>query len=255
LRIHDRPEPLPGIIADPVAPANDATVTANGLDGGNLEVAIDSRVAEVPSAPRNGVIVDLDYAIRAAYGSTSPSSAAVWVRGPVAPIERSLAQSGVPVVGSSSSADVKEQLSRQGPALASVLFLADAVAAAILAGLAAILSLSAAARRRRYEYAALGATGADRKTLFTALALEQVAVVGFGSLAGVIAGVAAISLAGHSVPQFVQAQAAILDYTPNVALLVAVIGVGFVVLLAAALLAAAALLRTVTPEQLREAPT
>ena len=255
LRIHDRPEPLPAIIAAPVAPPTDGTVTANGLDGGNLKVSIDSRIPEVPSAARNGVIVDLDYAIRSAYGSTSPSTPAVWVRGPVAPIAHSLARSGIPVIGSVSSAAVNDQLGRQGPALASVLFLADAVAAAILAGLAAILSLSAAARRRRYEYAALSATGADQKTLFMALAIEQVAVVGFGSLAGVVAGLAAISLAGHSVPQFVQSQAAILDYTPNMTLLVVVIGLGFVVLLGAALLAAAALLRTVTPEQLREAPT
>jgi putative ABC transport system permease protein len=136
-----------------------------------------------------------------------------------------------------------------------VLFLADAAAAAILAGLAAILSLSAAARRRRYEYAALGATGADRRTLFTALAIEQLAVVGFGSLAGVIAGLASLSLAGHNVPEFVQRPVATLDYAPNTVLMVVTIGLGFVLLFGAALLAAAALLRSVTPEQLREAPT
>jgi putative ABC transport system permease protein len=255
LHIHDRPDPLPAIIADPVAPPDVATTTANGLDGANLQVAIAGRVAEVPSAPRNGIIVDLDYATRAAYRSIGPSTPAVWVRGPVAPIVQSLSRSGIPVLGSTSSSAVAEQLGRQGPALASVLFLADAAAAAILAGLAAILSLSAAARRRRYEYAALGATGADRRTLFTALAIEQLAVVGFGSLAGVIAGLASLSLAGHNVPEFVQRPVATLDYAPNTVLMVVTIGLGFVLLFGAALLAAAALLRSVTPEQLREAPT
>ena len=255
LRIHDRPEPLPAIISSAVAQPGDATTTANGLDGGNLEVSIAGRVNEVPSAPRNGLIVDLDYAVRAAYRSIGPATPAVWVRGPVQPIVQSLKRSGIPVLGSVSSSDVTQQLGRQGPALASVLFLADAAAAAILAGLAAILSLSAAARRRRYEYAALGATGADRKTLFTALAIEQVAVVGFGTLAGVVAGLAAMSLAGHNVPEFVNRPVATLDYAPSTSLMVIAIGLGFVVLVSAALLAAGALLRSVTPEQLREAPT
>ena len=255
LRVHDRPEPLPAVVSDAIAPTTDATTTANGLDASSLEVSIAGRVNEVPSAPRDGVIVDLDYATRAAYGAIGPSTPEVWVRGPVAPIVRSLKRSGIPVLSSASSSDLTEQLSRQGPALASVLFLADAAAAAILAGLAAILSLSAAARRRRYEYAALGATGADRKTLFTALAIEQVAVVGFGSIAGVVAGLAAMSLAGHNVPEFVQQPVASLDYAPSVLLMVLAIGLGFVVLLAAALAAAAALLRSVTPEQLREAQT
>jgi ABC-type antimicrobial peptide transport system permease subunit len=228
---------------------------ANGLDGGSLQVAIAARVDEVPSAPSNGIVVDLDYATRAAYGSIGPATPGVWVRGPVEPIVQSLKRSGIPVLGRVSSSEVSEQLSRQGPALASVLFLADAAAAAILAGLAAILSLSGAARRRRYEYAALAATGADRRTLFSALAIEQVAVVGFGSLAGVVAGLVSLSLAGHNVPEFVVTPVATLDYAPNTLLMVVSIGLGFVVLLGAALAAAAALLRTVTPEQLREAPT
>ena len=136
-----------------------------------------------------------------------------------------------------------------------MLFLADAAAAAVLAALAAILSLSAAARRRRYEYAALAAAGASRRTLYSALAIEQVVVIGFGALAGIAAGLVASVLAGRSVPEFVHAPAStLLGYFPSPLVMGLVLGAGLVVLVAVAAVAAATLLRSVTPEQLREAP-
>jgi hypothetical protein len=254
LSIHDRPDPLPAVAASAIA-GTDSTLTLSGLDGADLTVAVTGRVANVPAAPANGVVVDLTYAERAAFGNLGPATAQVWVRGDRERIRRGLQAAHIPILSTRTSAEADAELTRQGPGLASVLFLADAGAAAVLAALAAVLSLSAAARRRRYEYAALAATGASRRTLFTALVLEQLVVVGFGALTGVGAGLLAVVIAGRSVPEFVVAPvAALLRYGPSPLLMVLALGGGFVLLLTSAGLAAAALLRSVTAEQLREAP-
>ena len=119
-----------------------------------------------------------------------------------------------------------------------------------------MLSLYAAARRRRYEYAALAATGASQRTLYSALAIEQVVVIGFGAVAGIGAGLLATALAGRSVPQFVTEPAGeLLTYRPSILLLVVSLTIGLLLLLVAAATAAAALLRSVSPDQLREAPS
>jgi hypothetical protein len=255
LDMHDRPTPLPGVVAAGLAGRN-STVDVSGLNGGALRLAVVGRPTSVPGGPEDGAIVDLDYASRAAYADLAASTQQVWVDGDVDRMRRGLEDAGVPVVGEQTSAGADAELSRQGPGLASVLFLADAAAAAVLAALAAVLSLSAAARRRRYEYAALAATGASQRTLFIALAMEQLVVVGFGALVGVGAGLAAVALAGPSVPEFVvEPAASLLSDTPPALLLVGVLGGAFLVLLAAAVAAAVALLRSVSPEQLREAPS
>jgi hypothetical protein len=255
LTVHDRPTPLPGVVVSAVA-GNHASVQVSGLDGAPLEVSVTGRPTSVPGAPEDGTVVDLTYAERAAFGDTAPAISQIWVDGDADRIRRGLEDASIPIVSEVTSASVDAELSRQGPGLASVLFLADAAAAAVLAALAAVLSLSAAARRRRYEYAALAATGASSRTLYRALALEQVVVVGFGAAVRVLAGLASIAIAGPSVPEFVvQPAEVLLHHRPPVLLLVAVLGVGFVLLLAAALAAAAALLRSVSADQLREAPT
>ena len=253
LSVHDHPDPLPALVSQALAGSNSG-VQATGLNGSGLIVDVTDRLASVPSAPANGVIVDLDYAERIAGGDDSPATAQVWVRGPVDRVQRALSAAGVSVLNEQSSSRLQDELSRQGPGLASVLFLADAGAAAVLAALAAVLSLSAAARRRRYEYAALAATGATSRSLYVALAVEQLVVIGFGTLTGVAAGLVSTWLAGHSVPQFVTSPASsLLAYRPNAVFLVVTLGAAVVLLLGVAAAAAGALLRSVTPEQLREA--
>lgn len=253
--VHDRPDPLPAVVSSKLA-GSSATVGTTGLNGAGITVAVDGRAANVPGAAATGIVVDLTYAARAAAGNLAPSTAQVWVRGPADPVRRALTADRVVVLDEQSSTRLSDEFGRQGPGLASVLFLADAGAAAILAALAAVLSLSAAARRRRYEYAALAATGATTRSLYGALAIEQLVVVGFGTVTGVLAGLLATLLAGHSVPEFVVAPAAeLLRYRPDPLFLGLTLGAGFVLLVAAAAGAAAALLRSVNPEQLREAPS
>lgn len=255
LRTRDRPDPLPAVVTTAVANGN-ATFGSNGLDAAPVQLRVQSTTGTLPGAVDRGSIVDLTYAERAAYGNVLPATTQVWVRGDADRIRRGLRAAHVAVASSRTSSGYDDELGRQGPALASVLFLADAAAAAVLAALAAVLSLSAAARRRRYEYAALSATGASARTLYAALAIEQLVVVGFGAIVGAAAGLLSFAIASHSVPQFVtQPVAALLSYQPSAIWLAAAIGGGFVLMLAAAALAAAALLRSVSPEQLREAPS
>jgi hypothetical protein len=252
--VHDHPEPLPALVSAELA-GTDTSVQATGLDGSGVIVGVAGRMPSIPGAPSNGVVVDLTYAERLAGGNDSPSLSQVWVRGDADRVARALGAAGVRVVDRQSSGALTDELGRQGPGLASVLFLADAGAAAVLAALAAVLSLSAAARRRRYEYAALAATGASTRSLYGALAIEQLVVIGFGSLIGVAAGLLAIGLAGHSVPEFVDTPSAnLITHQPDVLFLGLTLGAAVVLLLATAAAAAAALLRSVTPEQLREAP-
>lgn len=254
LRVIDHPDPMPAVVSTALTGTHTA-LQPSGLNGGSLPVDVIGTAEAIPGALSRGVLVDLDYAIRAAAGNVGPSTTQVWARGDAARISAALTRAGIPVVDTESSGALADQLGRQGPGLASVLFLSDAAAAAVLAALAAILSLSAAARRRRYEYAALAATGASQRTLYVALALEQLVVVGFGAVVGVATGLMSVFLAGRSVPEFVTTpQSPLLVYRPSVLLIGSVLVAAFVVLLAVAAAAAAALLRSVTPDQLREAP-
>jgi ABC-type antimicrobial peptide transport system permease subunit len=153
-----------------------------------------------------------------------------------------------------SAAAARAQLIRQGPALATVLFLADAAAAAALAAGAAITGLYASGRRRRYEYAALLASRVPRRSIRASLLAEQAIVLGFGVVIGLAAGLAATLLAVRSVPEFIsQPQAPPLDYLPPAADLAVLVGAAVVVLVLAAVTASMLLVRSVQPDLLREA--
>ena len=88
------------------------------------------------------------------------------------------------------------------PALASVLFLAAAVAAALLAAGAAVLGLYQAGRRRRYEYAAMVVGRVPRRALRSSVLIEQAAVLGFGVVTGVAAGIGSAVLVLRNLPEF-----------------------------------------------------
>ena len=253
LSLVDRPDPLPAVLS---AKLGDTT-QVSGLDGGPLTVTPVAQVPAVPGAPDVGAVVDLDYATRAAAGYVGASISQVWTTGSAAErIRHRLEADGYQVYFTASSTSTRDRLDRAGPGLASVLFLADAAAAAVLAALAAVLGLSAAARRRRYEYAALAATGASSRTLYTAVAVEQLTVLGFGLAIGVAAGALAIALAVRSVPAFVVTPSSdLLTYRPSLAVLAAAIGAAAVIVFSAAAMASAALLRSVNPDQLREGAT
>jgi putative ABC transport system permease protein len=252
----NRPAVLPAIVAAPLTGGRSGAFTAVGLDGGPLEVDPVALAAAVPAAPASGIIVDRRYAELAAGGNLSQVTDQVWVAaGASRLIEHRLAARGVRVLAAQHAAALATQLGRQGPGLASVLFLSDAVAAAFLAAGGAVLGLYLSARRRRYEYAALAASGVTRRTLRRALLAEQMVVLGFGATVGVAAGLAAAALVLPDIPEFTaQSSAAPLSYTPAAGQLAVLLGAAAVLLLAAAVIASTALIQGVRLSQLREAP-
>jgi putative ABC transport system permease protein len=217
-----------------------------------------SAAPAVPGAPANGVIVDRRYAELAAGLTTSPTTVQqVWLAGGAQhAIENRLRAAGVSILSSSSTDQLAATFARQGPALSSVLFLADAAAATLLAAGAAILDLYLSARRRRYEYAALSASGVPFRTLRRAVRAELALLLGFGTVIGVIIGAIAAVVTLRSVPEFLTAPpAAVMSYVPPVLPLVVMLVVAVAVLTIAAGVASSTLIRGVNLDQLRETPT
>jgi predicted lysophospholipase L1 biosynthesis ABC-type transport system permease subunit len=226
-----------------------------GLDSSPLFVRAVALAAAIPGAPASGVVVDRTYAERAAGGTPGYASQQVWLApGALARIRPALRAAGVRITGVSSAASARAQLTRQGPALATVLFLADAAAAAALAAGAAITGLYASGRRRRHEYAALLASRVPRRSIRASLLAEQAIVLGFGVVIGLAAGLAATLLAVRSVPEFIsQPPAPPLDYVPPIGGLALLVGAALAVLVLAAVTASLLLVRSVQPDLLREA--
>ena len=136
-----------------------------------------------------------------------------------------------------------------------MLFLADAAAAALLAAGAAVLGLYLSARRRRYEYAALSASGVPHRTLRRAVLTEMALVLGFGASSASARGLLAAVLAlrsGARVPQPRRRAAAVLRPVGGAAGLLLGAAVGLLVI--AAVTASIMLIRGVSLDQLRETP-
>jgi putative ABC transport system permease protein len=256
IAVVDRPLPLPAIAAAPLTNGRTGLFSGVGLDGSALPIKVIAAAAAVPSAPAGGLILDRRYAELAANYNMPQVNEQVWLAaGALRLITARLAAEGVRVLSAQTTEAQAALLSRQGPGLASVLFLADAAAVALLAACAAILALYLSARRRRYEYAALAATGVARRTLRGALLTEQLIVLGFGTLVGICAGLGAAFLVIRSVPEFItQPSAPPLVYVPSAGPLAALLGVAVAVLLVAAVTASGTLAHGVDLDQLREAP-
>jgi hypothetical protein len=254
LAVDDHPVPLPVIPSAGVA-VEQLQHGIAGLDGRSLPVDVRPSLETVPGASEPAVLVDLDFAELQALDDTSAATLEVWVRHDPGPIAAALHRAGIPIIATASTSALAQQYARQGPGLASVVFVADAAVAAILAALAAIFGLAVAAGRRRYEYAALLTSGVPRRQLLRALAIEQLAVVGFGVIVGVATGAVATALVARDVPEFIVRPPAIaLHYSPSYPLLLAVLGGGALVVLTLATVAAWGLLRSIGAGRLRAGP-
>ena len=258
LDVADYPDPIPALaVRAAVGPGAVGTVQTNNLDGQSLTVRPIDVATAIPGSTTSAVVVDRDFALRAAGGyETSLVTSQVWVaEGAQQRIETGLRKAGVRIVSVSSAREQAALLARQGPGLASVVFLVNAVAAAILAAAAAIVGLVTAARRRRYEYAALVATGASKRTLFAALYAEQAAVLVFGAITGIAAGLMSAAVALRGLPEFVtQPKSPPLSYVPDFGVLAGALAAAIVGLFVVALLSSWVLVGGVENDQLREAP-
>ena len=94
-----------------------------------------------------------------------------------------------------------------------------------------------------------------RRTLRYAVLTELALVLGFGSIVGIAAGLAAAALALRSIPEFTSTPAAPpLSYVPSAGPLVLLLGGAVAFLIIAAVAASVMLIRGVRLDQLREAP-
>lgn len=256
LRRNDLPSPVPALVSAGVTTTARNPVSTLGLDGEELTVGPVALAAAVPGAPGTGVVVDRTFAQRAAYFTNAGSVIEqVWTApGALDEIRSKLAAAGVAINSVATIGQAETVLGRQGPALASVLFVAAAGAAALLAAGAAVLGLYQAGRRRRHEYAALIADRVSRRSLRASVLIEQLVVLGFGCLTGIVTGLVAAALVLRNVPEFQsRLTSPPLLYSPppvpvGVPLLVAV-----AVLAVAATAAALAVVRSARPELLRQA--
>jgi hypothetical protein len=248
---------MPALIAAPLAKPGQQLLPGNGLNGALLQLKTAGVLSALPGAPSNGVIISRKYAELAAGYVLTQATQQVWLApGALPVIQPRLLASGVRILSVSSTATAVAQLNRQGPALASALFLADAVAAAVLAAGAAIVGLYASARRRRYEYAALEASGIRRRTLHRSLLLEMAVVLGFGVLTGAATGLVTARFVLANVPEFTSPPAApALSYLPPAGPVATLLIVTATFPLLAALLSSVTLIGGVRADLLRETPT
>jgi len=250
----DRPSPIPAIASSQVA--GKGPYSAIGLDGTNLLVDVKSTLAAVPGAPSDGVVVDRRFAELASAGDLVLVQQQVWLaRGAASGVVPKLEAEGVRVTASETQSGYAKMLNREGPGLARVLFLGEAGIVSALAAGGVILGLYLTARRRRYELAALQATGVSRRSVLTAIASEQLIVVLFGILVGIGTGMVASLVALRDVPQFLtQPTAPALATFPPPAQLVAILAAAVGALVVVTFAASVVLARSVRLDQLREAP-
>ena len=252
----DTPATLPALVSRQLT-SRLQTFPTVGLDGRQLLVKPVALAAAVPGAPAVGVVVDRTFAQRKAfYADDSLVTEQVWVApGSLASVRARLAAAGVKIDGVATAAGAEAVLMRQGPALASVLFLAAAAAAALLAAGAAVLGLYQAGRRRSYEYAALIAGRVPRRSLRASVFIEQSVVLGFGAVTGVAAGIGSAVLVLRNLPVFLAPPAApSLLFVPSATQVVVPLAVTVALLAVAVAVATVRLIRSARPELLREAP-
>ena len=256
LTVADRPDPLPALV-NSALPGVSGThqLVVTGLDDNSLRIEPITVTSTLPGTLSGVAIVDRTYAERAASGVLSGLvSTEVWVAKGAAPaITTGLREAGVRITATQTAASVAHGYDRQGPGLASAAFANDAVAAAVLAAAGAVMGLVTAARRRRFEYAALRAAGASARAVYAGLFLEQLAVLLVGALGGAAAGLVAAKLAVSRVPEFVTAPAIRLTYPLPAGVLGIALGAGVGGLVVVAAIASRALLAGAHPDQLREA--
>jgi putative ABC transport system permease protein len=251
----DVPAPLPAIVAERLGTGGGQRFTGIGLDGAAVQMRALAALSWIPGAATNGVLVDRQYAdIEAGYNLAAESQQAWLAPGALAVIKPRLLAAGVTILSQSSIAATMAQLNRQGPAVAGALFLADATAAALLAAGAAVAGLYVSARRRRYEYAALEASGIRRRTLRNALLIELAVVLGFGTIVGAATGLIAARLVLRSVPEFTSTPTEPLTYVPAAGPVAGLLGAAAALVISAVVLSSVTLIRGVRADLLREAP-
>ena len=251
-QVNDQPASLPALMTTLLG-GQDHVV---GLDHSTLAVHPVATGPALPGGFGRVIIVDRTYAVRAAANAPTSASETVWLTPSVAgTFPAKLQKAGVTILSTQSAAEQTALYSRQGPALAILLFLAGACLGALLAAGGAMLNLHLTGRRRTYELAAMSAIGVRRRTLLASLYAEQAVLLVFGIGVGVVAGVVGAVLALPSVPEFAdQPSAPPMLYGLHTVPVFLVVAVAVVVLAFVVAISSVNLLRVSRFDQLREAP-
>ena len=207
----------------------------------------------LPFVGRRGSITGLQALTRSAQQLSDDANWAVWL-GPEAPpdaIER-LTAAGVIVDQVRTQAERRDQLDREGPALALRLLLVCAVVGSLLAAGALAISVAVTGRRRSYELAALRAVGVPRRSLLRGCVLEQALLLGTGLVVGVPVGLVVARFALPLLPQTSSATLLPLTVDIQTAAVVAFTVITAALLLLTAVVGGIALLRQAVPDRLRE---
>ena len=201
----DHPLDLPSLVSskvqlDDFSQGGDSKL-APGIDGVNTVILPIGSPTLLPRVLDTGEVMDLQYSLRGSQTPLPTMRTYVWL-GSDAPADATarLAKVGVTVVSSESVAARKQQLDRQGTALALGIFLIAALAAVILAGGALLTTTASAARRRSYELAALRVLGAKDRLLVAAGRRELLALTLVGTVLGVACGLVGARLAIPAIP-------------------------------------------------------
>jgi len=251
-QVNDQPASLPALMTTSLGDQDHVA----GLNNSSLAVHPVASGPALPGGFGRVIIVNRTYAVRAAANAPYGASEMVWLTPSVADtFPAQLKKAGVTILSTRSASEQTALYSRQGPALAILLFLAGACLGALLAAGGAMLNLHLAGRRRTYELAAMSAIGVRRRTLLASLFAEQAVLLVFGIGVGVVAGVVGAMLALPSVPEFAdQPSAPPMLYGLHTLPVALVVAAAVVVLAVVVAISSVNLLRVSRFDQLREAP-
>ncbi|GIH13506.1 ABC transporter permease [Rugosimonospora africana] len=196
----DRPALLP-VAATTALPPNALLV---GLDGRDAPVTEVARVDGLPRLGSHGVLVDLEYADRAASDASAGDVEQVWL-GPSAPpdVLSRLRTQGLVVTADSRVAQLRSELDSQGPALALWFHLLTAGLAVLLAAGGSWLVAAVDRNGRAGDLRALRVQGMSRAATSRAGLWGYLVVVLAAGLVGLVAAAAAWLVTGTEIPMFV----------------------------------------------------
>ncbi len=190
----DAPALLPALVGGRAA-VRDGVIAVAGADGAPTRVRSAGTAAFVPGLGRDGVLVDLELALREVPTGSS-DGVQVWLARDDPSAERALvadlAAAGVQVTARATSAEALRVLDREGAVLALLLFLACGAVAVVVALGAVLVAAFVGSRQRAAEVAALRAVGVRRPVLRRAMLVENLAGVGVA----VVCAVGAAAVAG-----------------------------------------------------------
>ncbi len=196
----DRPARLP--VAATTALKSGSSLV--GLDGRGTPVTEVARVDGLPRLGSCGVLVDLEYADRAASDAGTGEVEQVWL-GPAAPpdVLARLRAQGLVVTGDSRVAQLRSELDGQGPALALWFHLLTAGLAVLLAAGGSWLVAAVDRDGRAGDLGALRVQGVSRSAAGRAGLWGYLVVVLAAALVGLVAAAVAWLVAGTEIPMFV----------------------------------------------------